>query len=209
MNPNFKQENKLKSQGYHLIAGVDEVGRGAWAGPLVAAAVVLRSNDYRRQPWHKLVRDSKELSAKNREEVFSAVKTKLVWSVGIVSNQTIDKYGLAQANKQAVTQAIIRLRLKPDFILTDYIANLGQTLVSKPARAVIDGDASIFSVALASIIAKVYRDRLMKQYDSRHPGYGFAKHKGYGTKQHAMALVKLGPCALHRQTYRPIRASLL
>lgn len=209
MKPNFRQENKLWKQGYRLVAGVDEVGRGAWAGPLVAAAVVMKEKDRHQQSWHKLVRDSKELSVHSREKLFDLVKSRVSWSVGVISNQTIDANGLAEANKQVFIEAVKNLEPKPDFILTDFIANLGDTITDKPARSVVDGDAHIFSIALASVIAKVYRDRLMVAYETKYPGYGFAKHKGYGTKVHAAALAKLGPCLLHRQTYRPIKDSLL
>lgn len=186
------------------MAGVDEVGRGAWAGPIVAAAVVMPfKSSY--ASWHKLVQDSKKLSAQTRQRIFDLAKDEIDWAVGLVSSRAIDELGLARANKTAVTLAVSHLKLKPDFVLADYIAHLGATIANKPAQTIIRGDARVFSIALASIFAKVHRDRLMEEYDRIHPGYGFAEHKGYGTRRHAKALHSLGPCLIHRRTYRPVK----
>lgn len=208
MQTSLKQERKLWQQGYKLIAGVDEAGRGAWAGPIVAAAVALPRN-YKTKPWHKLVNDSKKLSAKTRQNVFSLATQEVAWAVGLVTNQEIDKIGIAEANKQAVKRAVNNLPVKPEFILLDYIARFGDKVLGKPARAIIKGDANVFSIALASIIAKVTRDNLMVAYAKKYSGYGFAAHKGYGTRAHWLALQKLGPCPSHRLSYRPLKRVLL
>jgi ribonuclease HII len=200
----FTHENRLKRQGFRVIAGVDEVGRGAWAGPLVAVAVIMPFKSSNAS-WHKLVKDSKKLSAKTRQRIFDLAKDEIDWAVGLVESQAIDEMGLARANKRAVALAVRQLKITPDFVLADYVARLGETIANKPAQTIIHCDARVFSIALASIFAKVHRDQLMAEYETKHPGYGFAKHKGYGTPQHARALNLLGPCLIHRRTYRPVK----
>lgn len=195
------------------MAGVDEVGRGAFAGPIVAAAVMLRQADARRlihQPWFAKVRDSKTLSPATRLDVFSGfIKYSNAWAVAQVSNLSIDSSGIGAANRRVVELAVAGLSERPDFVLVDYVAGLSAEVAGRPARTIVGGDARVFSVALASIVAKVYRDRLMIRLDKKYPGYGFAEHKGYGTPQHRAALARLGPCEVHRHSYRPVAATLL
>lgn len=209
MKPSFYQENKLFKQGYSLVAGVDEAGRGAWAGPLVAAAVVADWSKIKKKKWSKRVADSKILSPAARRFIFNIATPEVNWAVGVIENKTIDQVGITLANHQAIALAVEGLKLKPEFVLVDFVASLGDHISKIPARVVIDGDAKVFSIALASIIAKVYRDYLMENYEVDYPGYGFAQHKGYGTRQHLLALTKQGPCGLHRLSYRPLQACLL
>ena len=208
MKPNLRQENKLWRLGFRTVVGVDEVGRGAWAGPLVAAAVVMLIK-FKKKPWHKLVNDSKKLSPQLRQKIFDLAINEVDWATGLVTSQTIDKIGVAEANKLAVKLAIKNLKKTPDFILMDFIARFSTSISGKPTKVIIKGDAKVFSIALASVIAKVSRDQLMIKYETKYPGYGFAQYKGYGTRQHLLALKKLGPCPIHRRTYRPLRQSLL
>ncbi|HAO81405.1 TPA: ribonuclease HII [Candidatus Veblenbacteria bacterium] len=208
MKPNLRQENKLWRLGFRTVVGVDEVGRGAWAGPLVAAAVVMLIK-FKKKPWHKLVNDSKKLSPQLRQKIFDLAINEVDWATGLVTSQTIDKIGVAEANKLAVKLAIKNLKKTPDFILMDFIARFSTSISGKPTKVIIKGDAKVFSIALASVIAKVSRDQLMIKYETKYPGYGFAQHKGYGTRQHLLALKKLGPCPIHRRTYRPLRRVLL
>jgi len=208
IKPTLAYERRLWRRGYTVVAGVDEVGRGAWAGPLVAAAVLLPpKKELLRQSWCKLVNDSKKLSPKIRRLIYSQANKQIKWAVGMVGSEVIDKIGVAEANRQAVNLAVKNLKPTPDYVLVDFIFRLGKTIADKPAQTIVDGDARVFLIALASIMAKVARDRLMTTYDKRYPGYGFAQHKGYGTRQHAIALKRLGPCVLHRLTYRPVKAA--
>lgn len=210
MKPSWREERALWRQGYESVAGVDEVGRGAWAGPVVAAAVVVTPLHLkRRDVWSRAVRDSKVLTPKARQRIFIAWRDVVVWSVGVVNNKVIDAIGIAAANKRALAVAVSNLPAPPQFVLADYVARLGHSIAAVPARAIINGDASVFSIALASIFAKVQRDALMQQYDRRYAGYGFAAHKGYGTRLHQCQLRRLGPCPLHRRSYRPVAESLV
>ncbi|MBI5466070.1 MAG: ribonuclease HII [Candidatus Kerfeldbacteria bacterium] len=211
MKPSWRYEQKLWRQGYSLVAGVDEVGRGAWAGPVVAAAVVIERAQLphlRKLSWWNLVNDSKLVAPSVRQRIFSALGSELVWALGVVNNKAIDQIGLAAANRRAVHLAVSNLKIRPDYVLADYVAKLGQTLADAPAWTVVDGDSSIFSIALASIVAKVSRDRLMASYDKKYPGYGFAAHKGYGTAEHRQALGQLGISPIHRRSYRPVQERL-
>ncbi|MBI5733755.1 MAG: ribonuclease HII [Candidatus Kerfeldbacteria bacterium] len=199
------QEKQLWRPGYKVVAGVDEAGRGAWAGPLVVGAVLLTANFYKQLPaWVALVNDSKKLTPRRRQQLFVKIKTTLVWSVGLVASREIDKIGIGEANRLGVIRAVNNLKNKPDYIVSDYVAKLPVTINHVPTRNITHGDAKFIIVALASIVAKVYRDELVTQYDKKYPGYGFAKHKGYGTKQHIKALQELGVCKIHRRSYRPI-----
>ena len=164
---------------------------------------------FKKKPWHKLVNDSKKLSPQLRQKIFDLAINEVDWATGLVTSQTIDKIGVAEANKLAVKLAIKNLKKTPDFILMDFIARFSTSISGKPTKVIIKGDAKVFSIALASVIAKVSRDQLMIKYETKYPGYGFAQHKGYGTRQHLLALKKLGPCPIHRRTYRPLRRVLL
>jgi len=211
MKPTLKHERALWRSGKVLVAGVDEAGRGAWAGPIVAGAVVfsrVEFEDLKKEWWFKNVADSKILSPAQRERVFEACSKKIVWAVGVVNNKTIDKIGIGEANKRAVSLAVLNLKHQPQAVLVDYVAKLGAKVAGVPAKVVINGDATVWVVALASIVAKVQRDRMMVKYDKKYAGYGLAEHKGYGTAQHQRALSKRGVCVLHRRSYRPVRAHL-
>jgi ribonuclease HII len=190
-------ERELHQLGYRFIAGVDEVGRGAWAGPVVAAAVILNLDQI-----PEGIDDSKRLSPRRREELFSAIgNTARALSIGIVDAWEIDRTNILRATERAMTQAIEGLRIRPDFLLIDAVELLD---VEVPQRALIRGDQLSVSIAAASIIAKVTRDRLMREYDRLYPGYGFAHHVGYGTRAHREALMRLGPCPIHRRSFRGV-----
>jgi ribonuclease HII len=195
-------ESELWAAGYRAIAGVDEVGRGPWAGPVVAAAVILPSDPDTLAPLLGQVDDSKRLTPCQRERLFSAIQ-QLALAVGLgrVEAGEIDCIGIAAATRQAMTQALAALA--PDFVLLDFLTLPEFPL---PQHGVPHGDALSLSIAAASIIAKVTRDRWMVEQEAIYPGYGFARHKGYGTAEHRAALVRLGPCALHRTSFAPVAA---
>jgi len=199
--PNLDEEDKLKSQGYELIAGIDEVGRGALAGPVVASAVILPHPA--NLPWFGLVRDSKELTSRKRESLFDLInKEAVAVGIGIVPPQVIDSVNILKATRLAMMQAVEKLSRQPNFLLIDRIT-LSQCPI--PQRGITRGDASCLSIACASIIAKVTRDRMMEEFDQTYPGYGFAQHKGYGTGRHISCLQKLGPSPIHRLYFAPVR----
>jgi len=200
---NYDYEQNLISQGYNIICGIDEAGRGSLAGPLVAGAVVL---DFEKQDLFEKLNDSKLLSGKKREELCPLIIDQaLAWSIGLATNEEIDKHGLAFANKIAMKRAWKHLSIKPDFIVSDYLAKLS---FETPFELVIKGDRKIVSVAAASIIAKVFRDRMMLAYHNKYPTYCFDVHKGYGTELHMDRLKILGPCEIHRKSFGPVRARL-
>ncbi len=200
--PDLTQESAFWSQGCARVAGIDEAGRGPWAGPVVAAAVVLPPT-----PEVALrlagVRDSKQLSPQQRERLFPLIQAvALTWGVGIVSAEEIDALGILPATRLAMQQALAALTTPPQALLVDAV-RLPE--IPLPQRPLIHGDSLCLSIAAASIVAKVTRDRLMIQMDALYPGYGFARHKGYGTRIHAQALASLGVCALHRHSFAPVR----
>ncbi len=198
--PSLAEEVKLRAQGYQLIAGIDEVGRGALAGPVVAAAVILPSQ--MDTPWLNQVRDSKQLSPARRQLLFGYIR-EIAISVGIgmVRHEVIDDRGIAKATRLAMKLAIDHLSPPPESLLIDYI-RLPE--VPLPQKGITSGDELCLSIACASIVAKVTRDRLMVELDKIYPGYGLADHKGYGTKAHISCLYRLGPSPIHRQSFRPI-----
>jgi ribonuclease HII len=200
--PNLAHENELRSQGYELIAGIDEVGRGALAGPVVASAVILP------QPANLsslgLVRDSKELDSRKREYLFELInKEAVAVGIGIVPSQVIDAVNILKATRLAMIQAVEKLPRQPHFLIIDRVT-LSQCPI--PQRGITRGDKLCLSIACASIIAKVTRDRIMAEFDQIYPGYGFAQHKGYGTGRHISCLQKLGPSPIHRLYFAPIRS---
>ena len=203
----LKEERKLWEQGYRFVACVDEVGRGPLAGPVVAAAVCLnlvkKSLIKLRMNFPRL-RDSKKLSSKRREEIYRGVEKHpaIQWGIGIVSEKVIDKINIFQATKLAMKRALRRLG-KMDYLVLDGTIQLNLPI---PQKAIVKGDEKVFSCALASIIAKVTRDRMMLRYHKQYPQYGFDKHKGYGTKLHCAMLRLHGPCAIHRKTFSPVRS---
>ncbi len=206
----FSWEKKIIKQGYKTVAGADEAGRGALAGPIVAAAVIVPFKFFNNPPaWLVAVQDSKVLTPKKRQEIFELAKKQIIWSIGVITNRQIDTKGITWANHQVVFKALGKLKIRPEYLLVDYVAKLPKMFGSIPVQTVVDGDAKILSVALASIMAKVYRDNLMLRYDKKYPGYDWLNNKGYGSRRHLEALRKLSVSPRHRLTYRPVRDCLL
>jgi ribonuclease HII len=198
--PSFKEEKLLRAQGYRLIAGVDEAGRGALMGPVVAGAVILPATIKAR--WKEKVRDSKQLKPSERESLYEYIRESAVAvGTGLSSNQVIDEVGIAKATRLAMIAAIKQLKPGPQFILIDYFRLPETTL---PHRGITGGDSLCFTIACASIIAKVTRDRLVVAMAEQYPDYGFDGHKGYGTSRHLECLRRKGPCPLHRRSFRPV-----
>lgn len=197
----FHMEQALANQGYRLVAGVDEVGRGPLAGPVLAAAVILPPG--LDAPWLAQVHDSKQVRAPLRAQLSQHIlKAALAVGTGQVSAQEIDRMGILPATRRAMTQAVASLKLRPDYVLVDAVP-LPETGI--PFRALIKGDQTCLSIAAASIVAKVTRDHMMEELDQQYPGYGLARHKGYGTAHHLACLHRLGPCPLHRLSFAPVR----
>ena len=199
--PSFAEEERLEAQGYQLIAGIDEVGCGALAGPVVAAAVILPCHID--TPWLKQVRDSKQLTPARRQllsEHIHEIATSI--GIGIASHEFIDTQGLTKARRLAMKTAIDQLSPPPESLLIDY---LSLPNVPLPQKGIKNGDSLCVSIACAAIMAKVYRDRMMTELDQAYPGYGLAQHKGYGTKKHLSCLRRLGPSPIHRQSFKPVR----
>lgn len=191
-------EENLYDEGYRLIAGIDEAGRGPLAGPVVAASVILP---------HGLkiigINDSKKISAKVRDELAEEIKSKaLMWSVGIVDVDFIDKFNILQAALKAMYDAVKGLPEQPDYLLIDAVKIPNLDIPQKP---IIGGDGLSASIAAASIIAKTTRDKMMEEYHQLYPQYGFDKHKGYGTKEHVNLIEKYGPCPIHRTTFNLVK----
>jgi ribonuclease HII len=203
--PSFTEEEILAAQGYQHIAGIDEVGRGAIAGPVVAAAVILPRQV--EAPWFSEVKDSKLLTPARRELLFHHIY-EIAVSIGIgsVPHDLVDAHGIVRATRLAMKVAVEQLSPPAESLLIDYM-RLPE--VRLPQKGITNGDNLCFSIACASIIAKVARDRLMVEFDGIYPGYGLARHKGYGTRQHIASLYRLGPCPIHRQSFRPVRDILL
>lgn len=193
----YEFEEKLYDEGFHLICGVDEAGRGPLAGPLVVAACIL-------PPFLRIegINDSKQLSAKKRKELYKViVKNALAYKIVFVTEEDVDSLNIYQATKKGMLMAIAGLKNKPDYALIDAMP-LGELEI--PHNSIIHGDARCASVAAASILAKVTRDEYMEKMDIKYPNYGFKKHKGYGTKAHMQALEKYGPCKIHRKSFAPV-----
>lgn len=197
--PNFRTERRLFREGFQRVAGVDEAGRGPLAGPVVAAAVVL---DPKRIP--KGIADSKQLAAEAREAVFEALCATAEISFAFASVAAIDRINILQATLAAMRRAVLGLARPADAVLID--GNILPKRMPCEARALVGGDATCLSVAAASIVAKVMRDRLMRRCDGAFAGYGLAAHKGYSTKEHQAALAALGPCRLHRRSFWRVAA---
>jgi ribonuclease HII len=194
-------EALISAQGYRLMAGVDEAGRGPLAGPVVAGAVITRPGD-----TIPGVRDSKLLTPRERERLYQIITSRaLSWGVGIVGPREIEKYNILQATLRAMKAAVLSLDPAPDFLLIDGINPIPLDL---PQRAIKRGDTSCFSIAAASIVAKVTRDRLMMEYHQVYPLYNFARHKGYPTRVHREAIRQYGCCEIHRRTFRGVKEHL-
>ncbi len=199
--PTFAFETESRQSGYRVIAGVDEAGRGALAGPVVAAAVVLPTD--MPQEHIELIDDSKKLTIGQREHAFDVIRTYgSAHGVGVVPADRIDELGIVPATKLAMRNAIRAIRWRIDFLLIDAVTNIG---IATPSKSIIRGDSKSLSIAAASILAKVTRDRIMSDdLEAQHPGYGFAQHKGYGTTAHLDALQRLGPSPVHRRSFKPV-----
>ena len=186
-------EKEEMEKGAYFIAGMDEAGRGPLAGPVVAAAVIMPLDD----PIEG-VDDSKKVSEKKREKLYDIIREKAIaYKIVAVDEKVIDEINILEATKKAMYACIDGLAIPPDVVLVDAV----KLKAKVPTRPIIKGDALSYSSAAASILAKVYRDRLMRDYDALYPEYGFLKHKGYGTKEHTDALRKIGPCPIHRRTF--------
>ena len=204
---NLETEKKIFQLGYKLIGGIDEAGRGPLAGPVVAACVVIDENFKIDEPDLELVADSKKLSAKKRERLFKIIREKtLAVEIGVVDNLVIDKINILQASFLAMRRAVKKLPIKPDYIILDGAFKIPK--LELPQTAIIKGDATVFTIAAASIIAKVSRDWLMAELDKKYPEYLFAKHKGYGTKLHLEKITAHGPCPIHRFSFAPLKNKL-
>lgn len=188
-------EEELYKNGTNLICGIDEAGRGPLAGPVVVASAVMLKDS-----MIEGVNDSKKVSEKKRERIFEEItKQAISYGVGIIDETKIDEINILQATKLGLTNSIKELNVKPDIILVDALKNINTCNI--PYRSIIKGDALSYSIAAASIIAKVTRDRIMIGYDKMYPEYGFSKHKGYGTAEHIAAIKKYGLCPIHRRTF--------
>jgi ribonuclease HII len=199
-SPDFRFESSLWKNGCQHVAGVDEAGRGALAGPVVAAVVVFLADSSLKDLDG--VRDSKEMTPSMRDQWADNLRElAFAWGVGLATSQEIDDLGIIPATRTAAQRAIDRLHITPGHILLDYLF-LPDSPV--PQTSLIKGDARSMSIAAASVIAKTTRDALLKDLDAQYPGYGFARHKGYGTAAHRAAIAKLGPSPIHRLSYKPL-----
>jgi len=225
LQPSLAPEKKLWRKGYKRVAGLDEAGRGPLAGPVVAAAVILNSKlktqksklQLKTKNLLKEVKDSKKLMPKKREALYKFLikDLNIEWGIGRVSEKVIDKINILEATKLAMVRAVKNLEKKysqADFLILDGNFTLPAEALAKAGidksisqKSIIKGDNKVFSVAAASILAKVYRDKIMERYDRKFPKYEFKKHKGYGTKFHFKMLKKYGPCKIHRKTFGPVK----
>ncbi|MDD2670906.1 MAG: ribonuclease HII [Syntrophales bacterium] len=197
----YEFESRARRSGFNLVAGVDEAGRGPLAGPVVAAAVVLPA-DYRNSE----IRDSKQLSSKKRDEMYGILINEAVsFGLGVVESSVIDQMNILRASLLAMKEAVMNLSSGIDFLLID--GNQGIDLPI-PQQTIIDGESHSISVAAASIIAKVSRDRIMEIYHRQYPQYNFINNKGYGTEEHRRAIKIHGCCKLHRMSFKPVREAL-
>lgn len=202
----FEFERELWSRGLTRVAGVDEAGRGPIAGPVVAAAVIFPRSRVEFSFDQRLrdLNDSKQLTERQREAFYSilTLNSEIHYAIAVVDAGTIDRINILQATHRAMNAALAQLRPQPEHVLVD-----GRPVksMSLPNTALVKGDARSYSIAAASVLAKVSRDRMMLEYDERFPGYGFAEHKGYGTPQHLAVLAERGPCPIHRRSFAPLK----
>ena len=205
--PDLSLELALWRRGVRPVAGADEAGRGPLAGPVVAAAVVLPPDLSGREGWLGLLDDSKKLTASRREQAYKAVQEHaLAWAVAVVEPAEIDLIGVGVAALKAMIIAADALSVRPAHLLLDYIP---VRHCPYPYDAVVKGDSRSYSIAAASNVAKVTRDRIMGDYEQAYPGYGFARHKGYATALHLERLREIGPCDIHRRTFAPVAQARL
>lgn len=206
--PDFSEEIALWNGGYNNVCGIDEVGRGCWAGPLIAGAVIFGINTDIKTKEIRQINDSKKITPKKREQLAEfIIHFSKHWGIGSVSSKELDKIGLSKANELAMERAVQNLGNKPDFCLID-----GNAMKESPHiglfKNIIKGDGKSISIAAASILAKVFRDKLMNSIDSDYPEYGFNAHKGYGTGLHRKSIIKHGILPIHRQSFSPIKELL-
>lgn len=190
-----KIDKEFFEKGVKYIAGIDEAGRGPLAGPVVVACVILPENS-----MIEGVNDSKKVSESKREKLYDLITQEAIsYGIGIIYQEEIDEINILQATKKAVTEAIKQMKTKPNIIMVDALN--GIDTMGIPYKSIIKGDAKCYSIAAASIIAKVTRDRIMREWDKVYPEYGFASHKGYGTAKHIAAIKEFGPCPIHRRSF--------
>lgn len=190
-----QMEQELYQKGFRAIAGIDEAGRGPLAGPVVVAGVIMPKDS-----MIEGVNDSKKVSEKKREKLYDQIIEEATsYSVAIIGQDCIDEINILNATKQGVTTVVEELDVKPDLILVDALTHINTKGI--PYDSIIKGDAKCYSIAAASILAKVTRDRIMRQWDEIYPQYGFAKHKGYGTSAHILAIKEYGLCPIHRRSF--------
>ena len=188
-------ENDLRNKGYKYICGIDEAGRGPLAGPVVVASVIMPANSI-----IEGVNDSKKVSEKKREKLYDLILEEAIsYGVGIIGQDEIDEINILNATKKGLTMSLQELTPKPDLIIVDALTHIDTLGI--PYESIIKGDAKCYSISAASIIAKVTRDRIMREWDKVYPQYGFAQHKGYGTSAHINAIKEFGPCPLHRRSF--------
>jgi len=202
MKCNLAHERQLRAQGFTWIAGIDEAGRGPLAGPVVAAAVMLPEK-FR----HKTLNDSKQLCERRREQIYGELTARVdvLWACAVIAHDEVDRLNILRATHAAMRAAVALLARQPDHLLIDGLPVEGFVITQ---TALIDGDARSFSIAAASVIAKVTRDRLMHEFDTHFPHYGFSQHKGYATPLHLERLRAYGPCPIHRRTFFPVQQAL-
>lgn len=193
---NLKEiEKEFFDKGFEYIAGIDEAGRGPLAGPVVVASVIMPKDS-----MIEGVNDSKKISEKKREKLYDIILDEAIsYGIGIIYQDEIDKINILQATKKCLTEAIEQMKIKPNLIMVDALT--GIDTLGIPYKSIIKGDAKCYSISAASIIAKVTRDRIMREWDKVYPEYGFASHKGYGTAKHIAALKEYGPCEIHRRSF--------
>jgi ribonuclease HII len=206
-HPTLKEEKKLWKRGLKAVAGLDEAGRGPLAGPVTAAAVVIIDS---KNFMLDGVNDSKKLSAKKREQLYGFItkNNNIAWGVGIVSEKVIDKINIKNASELAMEKAVAKLKKRPDFLIIDGNGVKNSKLKSYKLKLIVKADAKVFSVAAASILAKVTRDRIMMKYHEKYPEYRFDLHKGYPTKLHHKMIKRYGPSIIHRVSFNPISKML-
>ncbi|MHB8085053.1 MAG: ribonuclease HII [Dehalococcoidia bacterium] len=201
VGPDRSEELSLFAAGYRRVAGLDEAGRGALAGPVVAAVVILPEDaDYH---WLSMVKDSKQLQEAVREDIFTLMEDSgLEFNAGIISPRVIDNINILNATKKAMKLAVEGLKKPPDYLLTDAVP-LPRLRI--PQKGIVKGDCSCLVISCASVVAKVTRDRIMMKLDAKYPRYKFRDHKGYGTSEHLKCLQLYGACTIHRMTFGPVR----
>ncbi len=190
-----KMDKEFYDKGVKYVAGIDEAGRGPLAGPVVVAAVILPQDS-----MIEGINDSKKISEAKREKLYEIItKEAISYGVGIIYQEEIDEINILQATKKGLTEAIKQMSIKPNIIMVDALS--GIDTLGIPYKSIIKGDAKCYSIAAASIVAKVTRDRIMREWDKVYPEYGFESHKGYGTAKHIAAIKEFGPCPIHRRSF--------